>query len=137
MNKLLIATAMTTAIATGSATPSNAQSNVAYTNNPVSIAHFSVNPVHWTSTLIWGGMSSVVIGSDITISFVNTGSEPATSVLFAVHSGRTTEIIVDKGTFSPGTSITHTFAEGPEYDGASTIEVRQVTFADGTAWQRG
>ena len=54
----------------------------------------------------------------------------------AVRIGKATETIVDKGTFSPGTTITHDFAQNGLFSAASEIEVEQVTFADGTSWQR-
>jgi hypothetical protein len=44
-------------------------------------------------------------------------------------------VIVDKGTFSPGTRITHSFMQSPLLVGASSVHIRKVTFADGSTWQ--
>ena len=124
------------AIVTAGAVPAGAQSNVAYSNEPVQVVRHSVNE---NTTLVssWGGNYLAVPGaSEVSISFVDSRDVPATRVEFAVHEGNATELLVDKGSFSPGKSITHGFAIGSQFSDAAAVEVVAVTFADGTTWER-
>ena len=85
----------------------------------------------------WGGNYLGFANSgNLSISFVNARGVAATQVEFALRAGKATEILVDKGTFSPGTSITHDFAVESQFSDASALEVVSVTFADGTTWER-
>ena len=136
MKKLFIATVAAAVVAAGGSAPAGAQSSVAYATNPIKIVRYSVEQAYAAPGPAWGGYLGLEIPGKITISYVNGGAVPATSVAFAVRIGKATETIVDKGTFSPGTTITHDFAEGGLFSAASAIEVEQVTFADGTSWQR-
>jgi hypothetical protein len=137
VNKLLFISAAVAAIAANAATTASAQT-VAYTQNPVHVVRYSVQSAYLPSMPVWGGTSPGVASySELAITFVNTGAVPATAVRFAVHTGTTTEIIADNGTFSPGTGITHDFPIGSAFGGAATVEVQSVTFADGTSWSRG
>jgi hypothetical protein len=122
------------AIAGGTLAPASAQSNVAYSNGSIKVLRYLIDPSY---TYPVSGADALAIQSagNLWLSYVNTGSVPATSVEFAVHAGNATEMIVDKGTFSPGASIEHEFALGPEFGENSTIDVQRVTFADGTCWQ--
>jgi hypothetical protein len=75
--------------------------------------------------------------SSTAISFVNEEQRPIASVVFAVSNERTTSRIVDKGTFSKGVEIDHTFTT-PEFgdlSGPLRCTVQSVAFADGTTWQ--
>ncbi|HTU71139.1 MAG TPA: hypothetical protein VMF11_12580 [Candidatus Baltobacteraceae bacterium] len=75
--------------------------------------------------------------SSTAISFVNTDQRPIASVVFTVSDGRTTSRIVDKGTFSSGVEIDHSFAT-PEFGddlGSVQCSVASVAFADGSIWQ--
>jgi hypothetical protein len=136
VNKHLIVTAAAALIA-GSAVSAGAQTKVAYTNTPVKIVSYSIEPSYAAPIPTWGGTYMNIQGSgDVTISFVNTGNAPATSVQFVVRSNKTSEVIVDKGTFSPGASITHHFALDPRLGASAQLEVEEVAFDDGTVWQR-
>jgi hypothetical protein len=136
VNKYLIATAAVALIA-GSAANAGAQTKVAYTNTPVKIVSYSLTPSYAAPTPSWGGTYMNISGSgEVTISFVNTGNSAATSVQFVVRSNKTSELIVDKGTFSPGASITHHFSLDPQIGASAQLEVERVAFDDGSVWQR-
>ncbi|HTX56861.1 MAG TPA: hypothetical protein VMD47_07135 [Candidatus Acidoferrales bacterium] len=71
------------------------------------------------------------------ISFVNTDQRPISSVVFEVSDGTHTSRIVDKGTFSTGIAINHSYAT-PEFGyalGGVNCKVQAVAFADGSTWQ--
>jgi hypothetical protein len=57
-------------------------------------------------------------------------------VTFVINSGRESLNIVDKGTFTPGVPIEHTFVgfDGLRELSKATLKVAEVDFADGTAW---
>jgi hypothetical protein len=134
----LVATLAVAILAAGAPALAGAQSSVAYINNPVKVVRYVVTAPTANQWPGWGGTyQGIEDSASVTISFVNGANVAATSVQFAVRHGKETELIVDKGTFSPGTSITHDFSLGPQFDGASSVEVREVTFADGTSWQQG
>jgi hypothetical protein len=61
---------------------------------------------------------------------------PATTVTFTVRNGNDAKTIVDRGTFSPGTTIKHDFDVDPGFGSRPSVEVQSVVFADGTTWQR-
>jgi ABC-type oligopeptide transport system substrate-binding subunit len=135
MKKLFLAS-LAAAVAAGAYTPASAQSSVAYSNNPVKLVSYSVEPAYTAPVPAWGGtLLGIESAGNVTVSFVNSANAPATSVEFAVREGKRMETIVDKGTFSPGASITHEFALNPEFGSTSDVEIEQVTFADGTSWQ--
>jgi hypothetical protein len=135
MNKLAVAALVAAAIAAGILAPASAQTNVAYSNGAIKVVHYSIDPAYTYPDPGLGDSLAIETAGNLTLGYVNTGNVPATSVQFAVHAGNATEIIVDKGTFSPGASIEHEFALGPAFGDGSTIEVQQVTFADGTSWK--
>ena len=77
--------------------------------------------------------------SGIQISYKNTYHLAATKVKFFVDYRGQRDIIVDKGTFSPGTKISHGFEdfsgmvwEGPTPDYCLPIYVK---FSDGSIWE--
>jgi hypothetical protein len=135
MYKILSSSLAVTALATAIAAPANAQSQTAYVNDPIAVKRFSANPDYAPARAQWFDGITTSASSDVIISFVDTAPVAATKVVFAVRSGGHTCFIVDKGTFSPGTRITHSFPRSAELDNASSIEVRKVTFADGTTWE--
>jgi hypothetical protein len=132
----IVAAAAAAAIASA-AVPAAAEHLVAYTTDPIKVVSYSIAPISAAPVPVWGGtyMNVASVGQ-VTISFVDLGGVAAKSVRFTVRSGNATETITDKGTFSPGTSITHDFSLAPEFGNASTVEVAHVTFADGTTWDR-
>jgi hypothetical protein len=135
MQKYTSATFALAALATGLATPVSAQTQMTYSSTPISVQGFTAAsqsvPV---GRDVFDGIPFGSAGSNVTIAFVNTTNVPATSVTFVVKSGNQTRIIVDKGTFSAGAQIVHTFDESPEFANTTSVRVQSVTFADGNTW---
>ncbi|HYZ17882.1 MAG TPA: hypothetical protein VE591_15835 [Candidatus Acidoferrum sp.] len=123
------------ALGVGFAAPASAQTQTAFTNDPITIEGFSAyaEPAA-LGPATHDGIALSPDCSDVTIAFVNTANVPVKSVEFTLRSGRWTQRIVDRGTFAPGTRIVHTFNESPEFDETSTVSVQSVTFADGSSW---
>jgi hypothetical protein len=118
------------------AAPASAQTQTAYVGKPIDVKGFSAYDNFTPRASEWfDGMDADDGSSNVTISFVNTASLSVKSVEFAVTAGRHTCLITDKGTFSPGARITHTFLQSPQLVGASSVQIRKVTFADGSTWQ--
>jgi hypothetical protein len=118
MKKPFITMAAAAAIAAGTSAAASAQSTVACSIDPIKVVHYSVDTEYTQPLPFFGGA-------------------PATNVRFAARSGKSPETIVDNGTFSRGSTITHEFAVSPLNGDASQIDVEGMTFADGTLWQRG
>ncbi|HTJ24970.1 MAG TPA: hypothetical protein VMA36_02295 [Candidatus Limnocylindria bacterium] len=136
MTKVLFSSLAVTALAAAIAAPAVAQTQTAYVKDPIAVEGFSADSDFSPRASQWfDGINITGLSSDVTISFVNTANVPAKSVEFAVRAGKHTCLIVDKGTFSPGTRITHTFLQSPELENASSVSIRKVTFADGSSWQ--
>ena len=114
-------------------------------SQPAQSAYTSVNPIQVASCSIsqtpaWEsffGYSTSAGTPETAISFVNTKQTAVTSVVFEVTEGNRSSRIVDKGNFSNGVTINHTY-ETPEL-GASlgdvSCAVQSVAFADGSTWQ--
>jgi hypothetical protein len=131
----IVAALAALALATDLAAPASAQTQTAYSTNPVTVSGFTAEPVLSPAGVpTLSGWRLAPSSSEVTISFVNTANVPAKRVEFAVRSGHKTAVIVYKGTFSPGTSIVHTFNERTDFDNASSVRVQAVTFADGSTW---
>jgi hypothetical protein len=136
MNKVFLSSLAVTALCSAISAPASAQTQTAFVKDPISVEGFSASsPYSAASTRWFDGVNATGESIDVTISFVNTASQPAKSVEFAVRSGGHTCLIVDKGTFSPGTRITHTFSQSPQLEDASSVQIRKVTFADGSSWE--
>jgi ABC-type transport system involved in cytochrome bd biosynthesis fused ATPase/permease subunit len=136
MIKTVLSSFAVTALTASLAAPAAAQKQTAYVKNPVTVEGFSADSDFVPSAAqLFGGMNVANELSDVTISFVNTANVPAKRIEFAVTSGKHTCVIVDKGTFSPGARITHTFLQSSELVGASSVTIRKVTFADGSTWE--
>jgi hypothetical protein len=135
MQKYIPATFALAALASSLATPVSAQTQIAFSSNPISVQGFTAAsqsvPV---GREVVDGVAFGSGGSNVTIAFVNTAGVPATSVTFVVKSGNQTQVIVDKGTFSAGTQIVHTFDESPQFADTTSVRVQSVTFADGNTW---
>ena len=138
MKKPFITMAAAAAIAAGASAAASAQSTVAYSVDPIKVVQYSVD-TEYTDPLPFFGSAPLGIATRavVTIAFFNTSGAPATNVRFAARSGKSPETIVDNGTFSSGSTITHEFAVSALNGDASQIDVEAVTFADGTLWQRG
>jgi hypothetical protein len=132
--KVILASLAVTAFAAVAAPASAEPTQTAYVKGPIAVegfsAEFSPHASEW-----FDEFNVYDDSSDVTISFVNTANVPAKNVEFAVRSGRYTYVIVEKGTFSPGARITRTFLQSPPLVGASSVQIRKVTFADGSTWQ--
>ena len=74
----------------------------------------------------------------VAVTFVNHAPVVATSVTFRVRYDYHTELIEDRGKFSPGVKIQATFREfvGANYfrDLPDICEIVRVRFADGSVW---
>ncbi len=135
--KTLIATAIAATSIAAASVPASAHQTVAYTTDPIKVVSYSIQPTYTSPIPAWGGTyMNLQSAGKVTISFVDTGNVAAKSVQFSVRSGHSVENIVDSGTFSPGTGITHDFSLGSQFDNASAVEVERVTFADGSSWNR-
>jgi hypothetical protein len=136
MKKYIVATLAAAALASGLGAPAGAETQTLYTDNPVTLRGVTVNPVLMPrgGPSTYTGFDFIPTSSDVTISFVNTANVPAKIIEFAVRSGNRTALIVDKGTFAPGTSVVHTFTESTEFDNKSSVHIQAVTFADGSTW---
>jgi hypothetical protein len=73
----------------------------------------------------------------LALSFRNVAHVAADEVRFVVRYQGADNVIVDKGTFSPGTLIAHNFIAAvgvPSPRDTSDVAVRYVHFTDGTHW---
>jgi hypothetical protein len=100
--------------------------------NPVQISTCSVE-TEVATTSSGDSPTYEVIGSLLHIRFVNSGPTPLSSVAFAVSEDGKTSTIVDRGIFSPGVTISHTF-QGAPYAFDASCKVASALFADGSAW---
>lgn len=73
------------------------------------------------------------IGSNLNIRFTNTSSRTLRSVAFDVDLDGTPTQINDVGTFSPGVTISHSFAENVMPAGQASCSVSSVGYADAGA----
>jgi len=132
------------AVAAIVATPALANAQiVAYStsSSPVAITAVSVNAAYAPASL--GGEAAdapqfiaQLDSGYITLSFVNKSDAPVTAVTFLVSNGHDVHSIVDKGMFSPGVQVKHTFpiADALSEFSDATCEVAQVDYADRGAW---
>jgi hypothetical protein len=130
MKKLLLTACAAATLAAGTSAPSNAQP-IAFTNEPIHIVRITPNPGFTETLFNWGGAETVQTPGYSTVSFVNDANVGVVGVTFVVKSKTSTQIVVDKGTFSPGATISHDI---DDVDPDATIEVEHVTLADGTIW---
>ncbi|HTV91239.1 MAG TPA: hypothetical protein VMG98_00835 [Verrucomicrobiae bacterium] len=100
--------------------------------NPVQVSSCSISQ-ETTTTSSGDSPNYEIIGSLLNIRFVNGGTTPVSSVSFAVTEDGKTSTILDRGTFSPGVTISHTFRNEP-FAFEASCRVQSVLFADGSAW---
>jgi hypothetical protein len=110
----------------------------AYTGfGPVAIATCSLK-AEWTYNQVGGGdaaqFQAQYEGENLTIDFSNATSRVISSVTFAVTDGGKTERIVDRGKFSPGVAIDHSFESRLTDEDNTQCHVSYVAFADGSSW---
>ena len=119
------------------ATVAAAPVQTAYTGSePVRVASCSLTPAAPAIPMPYGPFSTPT-GASTAISFVNQAPATVSAVTFVVSDGRTTSQIVDKGTFSSGIAIDHSFIT-PEFQNDVsnvTCSVKSVAFTDGSLWQ--
>jgi hypothetical protein len=109
----------------------------AYTGiQPIAVASCALEPGTPDLSLPYG-LPSLSGDALIAISFMNEAPATVGSVTFDVSDGRTTSQIVDKGTFSRGVAIDHSYDTPQFQNGANdlTCSVKSVAFADGSLWQ--
>jgi hypothetical protein len=114
-----------------------APTQTAYTGNaPIRVASCALEAAVPGFYLPYGPFASPT-GASTTISFINQAPATVASVTFAVSDGRTTDQIVDKGTFSSGVTIDHQFITPQFQDDLTdvTCSVNSVAFTDGSIWQ--
>ncbi|MGA7572313.1 MAG: hypothetical protein WBG27_03710 [Candidatus Aquilonibacter sp.] len=120
-----------------SAAVATAPSQSAYTGiQPVRVASCVLEPAAPSLDLAYSPFSAQGEASTV-ISFVNQAPATIASVTFDVSDGRTTSRIIDKGTFSNGVAIEHSFVTpelGNDPAGLS-CSVSSVAFKDGSLWQ--
>jgi hypothetical protein len=69
------------------------------------------------------------------LTFLNTDDTPATQVTFDVAHDGTHTTVIDRGRFSRGVSIEHSFDDPTgRYGGDAQCTVAAITFADGRRW---
>jgi hypothetical protein len=109
----------------------------AYTGiQPVQVASCSVTAASPAISVPFGTTEAPQV-AQTAISFVNQAPSAIAAVTFSVSDGRTTSQIVDKGTFSSGVAIDHSFVTpefGNDLAGVS-CSVQSVAFTDGSTWQ--
>jgi hypothetical protein len=107
------------------------------TTSPVAITSFNLNESYVTGE-VGGDVEAPpqFVASGVSLEFVNKSSRPATGVIFLLDRGKYSQRIVDKGIFSPGTPIKHTFGMdgGLDVTPNVAINVAEVDFADGSSW---
>ncbi|HUN29730.1 MAG TPA: hypothetical protein VMV65_07970 [Alphaproteobacteria bacterium] len=120
-----------------SAAVATAPAQIAYSGTaPVRVASCSVTQA---SPALYNpfGTNGAAQAAETAISFVNQAPGAVSAVTFSVSDGRTTSRIVDKGTFSSGVAINHSFIT-PEFGdelGGVSCSVESVAFTDGSIWQ--
>ncbi len=69
------------------------------------------------------------------LTFLNTDDTPATQVTFDIAHGATHTTVVDRGNFSRGVAIEHSFDDFTgRYSADAQCTVTAITFADGRRW---
>ncbi len=113
--------------------------NGAYTvKAPITITSFHINDSYAFDTIGTDlDRAPQLVPSDFSVKFINTGNVTATAVTFSIDTGRSNQILVDKGTFSRGVPIKRDFsiADGVDTLSSATCTVTEVDFADGSVWQ--
>jgi hypothetical protein len=115
-----------------------AQETAYATKSPIGIRSFQINESNITG-MIGNELEQApeLRTEDFTLKFANTAGVAATTVKFVVGDHRSTRLVIDKGTFSPGVQIEHDFTtgDGPDIEPNATCSVSEVDFADGSVWR--
>jgi hypothetical protein len=105
-----------------------------------SAADMQSGPIHIDNVQVSGGETTdgndsiVIVPGSAAITFTNEYASPATHVVFALETnGFVVDRFEDVGSFAPGVTINHRFAESQPNDDMR-VAVEQATFADGTVW---
>src|ERR1700676_2217624 len=136
MKQLISVVAAAAALSAAPVIAGAAPETAAFTNGPVSLSTCnSYTAPGFVATLEGPGVAIPDIPF-VEISFVNRFELAAKKVRFALRSSAGAEVIVDSGTFSPGTTITHLFSPNSVGTNGVQCAVESVVFADGSAWMR-
>lgn len=134
-NRILGLSTAAAIIAAGPAAAS-AQTIAYGTSSPVAITGSSI--IDSTSILGWDSgdfaLPARFVTNDVTLTFVNKSDRPIVLVKFTLDDG--TQSVQDKGLFSPGVPIVHSFTlrGRTSTDANATSRVEEVDFADGSVW---
>jgi hypothetical protein len=104
-------------------------------NPPVAVHTCAVSDLYSPALGVEAGPPVVVPLLQLT--FINTDDSDATQVTFDVKHGGAHTVVMDRGRFSKGVAIEHSFADdfGNGYDRApDACAVVAITFADGRRW---
>jgi len=127
-----LAAAMLTALLA----PAGAVAASASTTGPINLGECTVNGLA-DSVLALSYASSFTTVDGLSISFINGGTAPATSIDFLVRYGGRSYDLIANGSFASQTPVTQSF-DGVDRaaftQDAAQCSVRSATFADGTAW---
>jgi hypothetical protein len=126
-----------TALITATPALANAQGVAYTTKSPVALTSFAVDK-SFESGMIGGELEVApqFIPDGITLKFVNQSKLTATVVTFVVTEGTSSQSIVDRGTFSSGVQIKHSFAVSGDMSALAdaTCRITEVDFVDGSVW---
>jgi hypothetical protein len=126
------------AVIAGMLALAQAQSSVSAATPLIAITSFTITHAYSPGTVGTDlEEAPQLVADDVSVQFTNTGSVPATSVRFLIDDGRFTQVIVDKGTFSPGVQIKHDFAipGGLDTHPNAACRVVEVDLANGSVWR--
>jgi hypothetical protein len=104
-------------------------------NPPVAVNTCAVSDLNGPAMGVEAG--SPVVVPLLQLTFINTDVSDATQVTFDVKHGGVHTVVMDRGRFSKGVAIEHSFADdfGNGYDRApDACSVVAITFADGRRW---
>ena len=136
MKQLLSVVAAAAALSAAPAIAGAAPETAAFSNAPVSVQTCNTYVAPGFSATLEGPGVSIPDIPFVEISFVNRFELAAKKVRFALRSSAGAEVIVDSGTFSKGTTITHLFSPNAVGTNGVQCAVESVVFADGSSWMR-
>jgi hypothetical protein len=103
------------------------------TSAPITVSSCTVSDIYNAATTADLGLPFP--DEVLELSFRNTDATVATQVTFDVTVDGTHSTVVDRGRFSQGITIDHTFGGFPALgDGSASCSIDQIVFADGRRW---
>jgi hypothetical protein len=138
--KALFAAIAVSTIAITTSAARAAEPNLAQTllsgDAPVSISACEVMPTYATVSAGESGVSTVSMGANLRIDFLNRSAQPITDVTFVLTAPDGQVGITDRGWFSSGVSIQHVLGPYDHLSRDAACAVYSVRFDDGTLWER-